>query len=357
VAAWVRLSPHGLSFPGRLWNLDNFVDLKQIQTRYSASWLRIRRAQGPSRPSERTIKLATTHILFEILEILRARDEKQVANAILNSTSHWLWRNHGVFSTDVLESVDDFPSGLRIENRNGLFSLDRSPDGWFNQCWIIDRIMENGGFWTGTLEEHEPSLDADLASDEIEEPEPGPQTREAGMTPDGLLENKQRDQEKPRGHANWLMTSSMLSMLLKGVREGGHNEPGELNAPPREVETVDMHVFTAPQAMTSLAMALYKNKKESRHRPKRRAVFDVDGSADKKVQVLTPFNPVLESIPRPEIRSLAVSWIVEEVGNAAGEGVENAADKDGLERTFRVTGMAKGMWEFELTVNGRYNVM
>lgn len=350
MATWIRLGSRGLLLLGSLWILDKFVELKQIQTKYAASWLRMRRAKGPSRPSGKTIHLATTHILFEILETLRARGEKRVANAILNSTSHWLWRNHGAFFTDVLESVDDFPSGLRIENRKGLFGLDRSPDGWFSQCWIIDRVMEKGGFWTWTLEEHqEPSLDADMASDETKELEPTPQSREVGMTPDRSLENKQRDKENPRGHANRMVTSTIISMLANHVKEIDNVGPEQLDGQHDEREAVRAHVMGAPQAMTTYVMGLSAMEEDGLHRPERRAVFDADGSEDKKVQVLTPFNPMLESIPRPPMRSLAVSWIVEDVGNGTGE--------NDLDRTFRVTGMAKGMWEFALAVNGRYNVM
>lgn len=361
VATFVDLTPRGLSFPGSMWRLDEFVDLKQIKAKYAASWLRMRRAQGPSRPSGRTIELATTHILFEILETLKTRGEKQVANSILNSTSNWRWRNHGAFFTDVLESVDDFPSGLRIENRKGLFDLDRSPDGWFHQCWIIDRVMETGGFWTGTLEEHEsllhdqprdPERITDLSSHKSKAPETTPQIQERGLVLGSSMGNEQRHKKKHRGHARRLVQSFMLSMAVGEVEEIAHDEAEDLGAPPDDHQAAVMkHVFTAPQAMSSLALMCYDMTEQDsgRHHHKRRAVFDVTGNAGNTVQVLTPFNPVLESIPRPAMRSMAISWIVEDVGDAAGE--------DGLGRRIRVTGMANGMWEFDTTITGRYNVI
>lgn len=71
-ATTVRLSSSGLSLPCNLWKLEKFVEFKQLQTRYATSWLRMRNAKGPSVPSQRFIELATTHILFEMLETLKS---------------------------------------------------------------------------------------------------------------------------------------------------------------------------------------------------------------------------------------------------------------------------------------------
>lgn len=350
-AAAVWLSPSGISLPCNRWKVDQFVELKQLQTRYAASWLRMRNAKGPSQPSQRSIELATTHILFELMETLKSQGDTHLANSILNSTSNWRWRNRGELMLHVVESVDEFPSGMRIENRRGLFDLDPSPDGWFHQCWIIDRVMENGGFWAARLQDpdsQEPDEKGgcsrggfELLADENEALGSSEQEQtnisEAGPSNEGT--------SFPRfmhnGHSSLMLRSTLLRMAEVQVRNGG------------EGEAAGVYTITAPQPLLPfiLTKANGRDREHMSDLLQRRAIFDVGESPQGTVEVLTPFQPVFESIPRPAMRSLSVSWIVERVGDAA----DDSGKEDG--GRFRVTGMTKGMWEFCSTPGKRYRVL
>ncbi|KAJ3539689.1 hypothetical protein NM208_g5386 [Fusarium decemcellulare] len=109
----VTLSQHGLSTTGLVWEKSHFIELKQLQIKHADAWKNLR--------------------------------EKELANSILNSTSSWNWNSEPRSST-IVESVDQLPSDLRVENRADLFALDPSPDGRYHQTWVIDRVMDQAGF-------------------------------------------------------------------------------------------------------------------------------------------------------------------------------------------------------------------
>jgi hypothetical protein len=157
VSAAENFSRAGLRIPGHLWRVDRFVELRRLQRKYADSWRATNR--NSTQPSHGTIRRATTHLLYEIISALVSYGEREIADAVLNSTSDYHWhctpgremRGGGLW--DFVESVDEFPSGLTIENRKDMFLLDQGPDGRYYQCWIIDRVMEKGGFWVGRLVE------------------------------------------------------------------------------------------------------------------------------------------------------------------------------------------------------------
>lgn len=88
---------------------------------------------------------------------------------------------------------------------------------------------------------------------------------------------------------------------------------------------------------------------------KRRAIFDVDGDVDGKCLVFQPYHMILESIPRPELRSMSVSWKVEPVDTMAMGSVEEGKDdetKGRKELKFRSLGGVKGMWRYNISIIG-----
>ncbi|KAL8356164.1 hypothetical protein RB601_001462 [Gaeumannomyces tritici] len=360
VAQWVSLSADGLSAIGNLWRVDRFVELRRLQTKHAESWLRLRRANGRSQPPTHTAKLATTHLLFEILDTLVSKGEKQLANAVLNSTSSPYWQREKdpssvAWGSGIIESVDEFPPGLSVENRRGMFSLEPSRDGWFHQCWIVDRAMEKGGFWTGTLEATGPSLEADNASRgadgvvEIDDTSGGSEmatetTANVNEDPFSHSHQETGPGTLPDSHSQRMF---MLNLMAKQMAHFY-----EIQEPEETTRSVDSYVAADPLNMAIYAQGVVDIAENKTKERKQRAVFDLDGSPDGSVRVLVPFQPVLESIPRPEMRSMAVSWVVEEVVAAVA-----TAGTGQPQRKFRVTGMVQGMWQFTLSCGGRYTLV
>ncbi|KAI8945344.1 heterokaryon incompatibility protein-domain-containing protein [Xylaria longipes] len=344
-ATGIRLSKDGLSLLGLFWNVDRFLDLTPLQVKYADSWNRLRNATGRSSPSHGTIELANTHILFEIIQYLVALDEKPVANSILNSTSSWSWNGRD----NMIESVDRFPSGLRIENRKGMFLLDYGPDGWPYQCWIIDRVMNKGGFWVGRPSDTA-DIGAEMALDQINDTATMVQGAETQDTsppaPTTDLEGLFR-----RSHFQTMRSRYMAKMLLEAVSTE-QREQSPLDEDTRTQQ--DMRVNS--KNMAYFLLYLNMSHPSIDYMSHRQAIFDVDGHPEAQMLVLTPLQLFLESIPRPAMRSMAISWIVEPApSNSEGySGDPSVANED---EVFTIRDMARGMWEFSILASGTYTIV
>ncbi|KAK7423534.1 hypothetical protein QQX98_000992 [Neonectria punicea] len=322
VSAGVRLSEQGLSIPGLLWKKGYFIDFKTLQAKYTDSWQRLSTAKGPFAPTSDTIRLANTHLLFEIIQLLVSKGEKQVADSILNSTSNWLWNKTGTSAPgDMIESVDQFPSGLQIENRREMFALDSSPDGRYHQTWLVDRIMKEGGLWAWTLADSLPSPTEPSAEREAE--------------------------HAPQSHSQMLTTGLTMANIVEGI-EAADRSKGE-NSNPSTLQLTRL-----PESMAFFAMYITNLPRMNSEVMNRRAVFDVDGGLGEDTMVLTPFQMVLESIPRSPMRSMSVSWVVEATDSVEG----NANREDNVpHQRFIAKGMVRGMWTFTFFPSGWYTLV
>lgn len=368
-AAYMTFSEKGLSMLGTLWRVGEFIHMTPIQTKHADSWVRMRQAKGRLRPSQRTIHLATTQIIFEIIGYLCSINEKRLANSIFNSTSNWHWqqRSRKVRPFGMVESVDDYPVGLRVENRQNMFSLDLSADGWYHQCWIIDRIMNNGGVWVGcvVIKEHNKHSDEGQERNaNIPDMPNRPQLYNSGTytfntshktyEPGSIQATDQErklfepetDQSAQMRHGR--VASSHVDRMTMTAIATMFSEHVAAHQP----ATLDERQFiTTPKATASflalLARERYGASSMFETDAQRRAIFDVDGNAEEGVLVLTPMQRVLESIPRPAMRGMSVSMVVKRT--------ENAVD-DRTTANLWVQSMAKGMWEFSVVPSGRYSV-
>lgn len=377
-AAPISLSEKGLSFPGCLWQVDEVVDLKHLRIKYSAAWRRLCLGRRPQ--SGRTLMLATTHLLFETIDYLISKGHKRVANSILNSTSDYRWRcRDKFFSDDMVESVDQFPPGLRVENRKGMFSLQPSPDGRYYQCWIIDRIMEKGCIWVAKLVTEPRTglamLDQQASSSDIIRP------GKSEVPNSSLLKKKDSRGSERRGRMESTADTSPTSMAILPDRveetetcetvKTKDVKPVERKSHSRlmrvisimtnlselvSIEDKDPSDFS--QSLTSsLAMLAVELSDRSKHDPPeedsfgRRAIFDLDGSISDAPLVLTPVQMVLESIPRSAIRGMSVSWVVEPKSGASTDG------HGAVKEAYQVRNMVQGMWEFSVSYTGRYLIV
>ncbi|KAI8677386.1 HET domain-containing protein [Fusarium sp. Ph1] len=324
VGSTVDLSYNGLSILGHLWEKDRFISLESLQIKHARSWEQLRTGKGHSKPDGETVRLATTHIMFKIIELLASKGEKELADSILNSTSNRYWNSRSDLD-DMIESVDEFPPGLQVENRAGMFALDSSPDGRYHQSWIIDRVMEQGGLWSWALVNNTPR--SDLTAEPSEQ---------------GSHKELEKRFENYK-HSKMLIISSMLSRM------------GEEAAKQVMSENPGMKNSLMKHSAAGSIMALYMTKvgTQGPDMGRRRATFDVDVSMGGAF-VLTPFQMVLESLPRPSIRGVSVSWVVEETDSRFD--VPNRAHEE-KERCFKVKGMARGMWRFILLSTGRYTLV
>jgi len=71
--------------------------------------------------------------------------------------------------------------------------------------------------------------------------------------------------------------------------------------------------------------------------------------------VLTLFQTMLESVPRPIIRSMSTSWVVE-VAEDPSIQHEQSPSSGGICKV-RTKGMVRGMWQFTMIPGGRFMVV
>lgn len=306
--------------------------MSELKIKHADSWRKLQTAKGPSLPTQRTIGLATTHLLFKVIEALVSQGENQLADSILNSTSHWKWNQNPYSSAnDVVESVNQFPSGLRVENRKRMFALDPSPDKGYYQTWVINRVMEQGGLWVWAFSKT--SLEA-YALD-IDPPETS-ETLETGS------------------HNNLLAVGSILKIIAESVADKPQGEK-ENNS-----KGNDMSDLTFPLMNISGAAILFGLGMTAVQRTwipevvSRRATFDIDVCMNGNTLMLTPFQMVLESIPRASLRAMSVSWVVEVLDCAKTNANVETIQKD---QQFKVRDIVRGMWKFTMVPNGRYNII
>ncbi|KAJ4169822.1 hypothetical protein NW754_005969 [Fusarium falciforme] len=247
VGSTVDLSYNGLSILGHLWKKDRFISLESLQIKHARSWEQLRTGKGHSKPDGETVRLATTHIMFKIIETLVSKGEKELADSILNSTSNRYWNSHSDLD-DMIESVDEFPPGLQVENRAGMFALDPALDGRYHQSWIIDRVMEQGGLWSWALVNNTPKSD---------------------LTAEASEQEADKELEKHfanHNHSRMLIIASMLSRMgEEATREVMSTNPGMKNS-------------LMKHSAAGSIMALYMTKvgTQGPEMGRRRATFDVD---------------------------------------------------------------------------------
>lgn len=304
---------------GTMWEVNEFLDLSGLQVKYADSWQRLRKAKDRHRPSPKTIHKATTHMLFEIIMHLKEIHQDQIANSLLNSTSNLWWKRQGHrFNDSPIESIDQLPPDLRIEGRLDMFKLDKSPDGFFHQCWVIDRVMEKGGLWIASPI-HPPG------------PHMSDFPAENAVTEDIA-------QLQGRSYASNIMSMKFMEMMSEHV---------ELTMEEDSASTLDpvkRHLTTLPVNLSSLAAMLVTPEPDMFLR---KAIFNVNVNDGESAMVFTPHQPALESLPRPFLRSLSVCWVVVPHGTRLNN------DKEEL-KIFRVKGMIQGMWRHTIQFTDRY---
>ncbi|KAH8589924.1 hypothetical protein B0O99DRAFT_676412 [Bisporella sp. PMI_857] len=354
--------------------------------------------------------LATTHLLFEIISFLRESNNVSVADAIWQSVMNVHWRRD-----NVVESTLNFQPHLKLENRKNMFHLEKTNNVGFHSWWLIDRIMYKGGLWVGRVEDSErfytgfePHLENTLeelpeikqtlderrgeqdqgkpsgnvvagsqgyaATDiRILSSDGGARTATArhsvevthsSENPEDLVTSlpdrkpSKRKQKKDRtdfskkSHAERQFIGSLFWQITEAMAEMMDNNSGD------EKDDSLGSLYTPSEAVSSFARAVaYWNVTTGKgFKEQRRAVFDIDGDENGSVLVLTPFNENFETIPRPEIRSMSVSWVVERDDSLAPV-LKDENKQRNIEETLRAKGMVRGMWTFMMNPIIKYNLV
>ena len=420
--ATFKVTNKGLSLPGFLWKIDQFVSLTPIKDKYAESWFKLWRPntkleqpslQATEKPhifhkTSRLHWLAITHILYEVIRLLREENQINVADAIWHSVTDTNWRNES-----CLESVTNFPEQLTIEKRKGMFRLEKKSDGSFEQKWLVDRIMLQGGFWIGRLvrhssdisysdwipdiDDHEPTLsgsdqigrtsqdprleenlsspaqdDAKLkmgmsraasasqAADFSREPAqqspltsvdkslvpatPQSRIKEANSS-DSLRESETvSEATSKKTQAQYQITVSMLTKMIDQVMLMDSHRQKEADDPRFTISTESLAEF-------ALAMSNMNGRNSQSSLEQQRAVFDIEGDTSGQVLILTPFQKRLETLPRPETRSTSVSWVVHPLSHLN-------VSQDGRDvEILGSSGMVRGMWRFMVAPENMYNLV
>ena len=400
-----QVTNNGLSFPGFLWKIDHFVSLTSIKDKYAESWFRLWRLK--TKLEQRSLQatefhktsrvhwLAITHILFEVIRLLREENQINIADAIWHSVTNTNWRNGS-----CLESVTNFPEQLTIEKRRGMFRLEKRSDGCFEHKWLVDRIMLQGGFWIGRLVRHSsnPSYsdenDTLSGNDQIgrapqnqrlEEPTPDdaklnmemPRAVSASQAANFARTSAQQfsltsvgkslilttshsrikqakssdylrelddvsETTSEENHSRYQVTLSMFAKLTDHVMLMENDNQEEVGDPTFSVSTESIVEFAA--AMNNMG-----GRNSQLSLQQQRAVFDINGDTSGQVLILTPFQKRLETLPRPETRSTSVSWVVHPLPHSS----QNERDIE----TLGSSGMVRGMWKFMVHPQNWYNLV
>ncbi|KAK1521518.1 hypothetical protein CPAR01_15041 [Colletotrichum paranaense] len=179
--------------------------------------------------------------------------------------------------------------------------LDKDRGGGYYQAWIVDRIMHEGVLFVARYNcaSNVPLVGVDPRPSR--DPGEGPSRQNDGKVPDNIIQRQ--------------FQRRVLATLYSSGLEGNFDalENHETRIVPSSLawlgEALKRELFTAEaeQARTQQLIS----------------IFDVDGPC----LVATVFNSDWEVLPRPDIRSMSICWVVEPVEKAKSEshGKQSAA--------------------------------
>lgn len=357
------LTNKALSLSGFLWKVDRFVELSSIKEKYRESWSRLwhsntklgeqsLQAMGPSyifKEGTGAHELASTQIIFEVIELLQKESQIEIADAIWQSVSNMNWRK-----MRCPESVSDFPEQLTVEKRKDMFLLEPSQDGFFQQKWLIDRIMIQGGFWVGRLVRR--STDFEYSD--------GVSTKDNEDVTESVndqVDCAPRKSDSVPKHDYFRSVSDYQFWLSLMTKEF---ENAEMNLDDHESMVDDPYgcnvsigTVMAMVAEASVMACDPDGRGSPAYLRQQRALFDIEGDTSGHGLVLTPFQKRLETIPRPKSRGMSVSWVVQPIPHVDGSEDKRKPDFFRIQETFKTLGMVRGMWKWLVQPMNRYNLV
>jgi hypothetical protein len=152
-----------------------------------------------------------------------------------------------------------------------------------------------------------------------------------------LTKGEETKEIESRGrHSKQLVMSIITHRVLNTVvEEAGHK--------------ADRSTVDDPGAYVALIHDVSDGDKVNSTLKSRRAFFDVD----EPCLVLTPFNTNLEALPRPETRSMSLSWVVQHPTSPVPEISESGLP---ILEQFKFIKAVRGMWAVGYYAGTRYAV-
>ncbi|KEY67028.1 hypothetical protein S7711_04710 [Stachybotrys chartarum IBT 7711] len=244
-----------------------------------------------------------------------------------------------------------------IKNQGATLQLDTMRDGEYSQIWLIDRIMKHGVLWAGRYKSEQLPIDEGEPSDQ--DSTGSSTTTSHGDAPSADPKHGENEDD---GEGKTILEKQVVRHVLSNL----YNSIGLNDEDVQEGRREPL----SSGSLTSLTLLMQEIKRPGQER--RRAerlvsVFDVDGPCT----VATPYSSEWEFLPRPDLRSMDVCWVVERVDEvepvlepvACGEArvKETGADHDGADVAgdsgqqrrgigfsfgrYRVVNKVRGMWE------------
>ncbi|KAJ2992729.1 hypothetical protein NUW58_g2067 [Xylaria curta] len=265
-----------------------------------------------------------------IFSILRYLSNSAVADHRARGLANSIWQSLRAESVDnrydlpdeVGEELFDNPSV--IEKPFETLQLDISRTGEYSQLWFIDRIMQHGTLWVGRYHQLLSSqrITYTPGSDEVESQKRDrslyEEKAETEREDEEKAELERKDEDTPRS-----VSSKGKEPMLMEV--GGPDEPSRPSRTilQRQMARVilaeimsaqsQMSGYIIPGTLVAMAEAahtgMWSEKAEERRIKDLVSTFNVDGPC----MVATPYNADWEMLPRSELRSMSICWVIEPV--------------------------------------------
>jgi hypothetical protein len=252
--------------------------------------------------------------VFDILRHARmSLDNTRHAQALANSLWHSMRVDQAPDSkTELPDRVDEtFFAHEDIRARPfAVLQLDENQvEENFAQLWFVDRIMENGGLWCGQYTKPWKRFGV------MSEPEMPRETPKSESSKGKAPEKSSPDMSKQ----SIISRLTVFSMIASQVSVA--------NAMSAETsETLVSRTSRYPLAFLAYFCGYpdYWNARgEERRSQNLISAFDVDGPC----LVATPYNPDWEILPRPDLRSMSVCWVLESKSVAITSDEDKALDQ------------------------------
>lgn len=315
------LSTYGLTAPGVLWTIVDKVDLTDVQSLHIESWKKLKPqvkygssteiALSDAQESFHNLRELLGEIFLSIIRSLNKQGRTELADAVWHSIAkdQWCWnprrcdRKH----TEFCDSSKDIPDPV-LGRPELMMQLDFAEDGSLHHEWMIERIMRDGGLWSGR------AVKTSIAPVPSEE---GQSTVTDSREADTSIYGDTKPNLVRRKLARaFLPAIARAQAVTADLGDGPDLDMGAL--------TDFLHYTTEPQDRSPCE-----------------AFFDVVGPSS----ILTCYDAYQERIPHPQTRSMSNSWIVKP---APSDEVPEDHWERNAEGRYKTVGIVKGMWKIQL---------
>ena len=307
-------------------------------------------------------------IIFSVLRFLFQAEDDDRARSIANS----IWHSVRATATSDREELPDkvgewlFSDPLILDDPYSMLQLDVSPNGGFAQIWLLEKIMADGYLWVGNyvatdkygqrdVEETPDAVEADKkqgsqeplpSNDSENERSSVLETVESSDTKDKGKEVARRsdasedddvaeDDKEDYASKSILQRQAIRKMtaLMVGVAGfGSSSDDMKTSLDRRNIATLTVALSQLHSSKVPLSEIETRRSKELV------AVFDVDGPC----LVSIPHCGEWEMLPRPEVRSMSICWVVDMMNHDSSRQRLTEIKQDAR---FRVKDKVRGMFQ------------